>query len=120
MFKDDCLDRPQSGDGTANQVDFTVCKQGRVLRCTCSAELNGLVHGIESPLILQLILHHSYCGTTGPPGQLDKLEAGLDLGVDAKAIFDAVKAVDVCDPAGSSRKAHLISLRDCNEVLARR
>ena len=42
----------------------------------------------------------------GVPHQfVDKLEAGqlyppLDLGVDAKAVFDAVKATDVCDAVG--------------------
>ena len=48
---------------------------------------------------------------------VDLLEAGrlyppLDLGADARAVYDAVSASDVCDPAGSSQKLHLISVRD--------
>ena len=36
----------------------------------------------------------------------------LDLCVDARAVYDVVAATDVCDPAGSSLKLHLTSVRD--------
>lgn len=36
----------------------------------------------------------------------------LDVAADARAVFDAVVAVDVCEPQGSSSKFHLISVRD--------
>ena len=42
----------------------------------------------------------------------DKLCPPLDLWVDARAVRDAVAASDICDPAGSSLKVHLISVRD--------
>ena len=36
----------------------------------------------------------------------------VDMCVDARAVYDAVAASDVCDPAESSLKLHLISVRD--------
>ena len=36
----------------------------------------------------------------------------IDVCVDAKAVFDAIAASDVCDPADGSLKLHLISVRD--------
>ena len=48
---------------------------------------------------------------------IDLLERGLmypplDVCVDAGAVYDAIAATDVCEPAGSSFKFHLISVRD--------
>ena len=34
------------------------------------------------------------------------------MAVDARAVFDAISASDICDPAESSLKLHLISVRD--------
>ena len=39
------------------------------------------------------------------------LELPIELVGDARSIFDAIKAPDVCDPAESSLKLHLISVR---------
>lgn len=48
---------------------------------------------------------------------IDLLEKGLmylplDLCVHARAVYDAIAATDACEPAGSSLKLHLISMRD--------
>ena len=99
-------------------VDFTVRRQRRVVRSTFSAELNGLVDSVEQMMLLQVTLHQIYCGTTQTPEDMvDMLENGglyppLDICVDARAVFDAVAATDTCEPAESSLKLHLISVRD--------
>lgn len=99
-------------------LDFTVRRQRRVVRSTFSAELNGPVDSIEQVLLLQCTLHRIYCGTTRTPEHMiDLLEGGtlyppIDFCVDAKAVFDAIRASDACEFAGSSLKLHLISVRD--------
>ena len=70
-------DQPHSAGGLANFVDFTVRRQRRVLRSTFSAELNGLVDSVEQLLLLQLTLHHIYCGThQSPEEMIDLFEHG--------------------------------------------
>ena len=41
-----------------------------------------------------------------------KLYPPVDVCVDARAVFDALAASDVCDPSEPSLKLHLISVRD--------
>lgn len=36
----------------------------------------------------------------------------FDLCVDARVAYDAIAAIDACEPAGNSLKLHLISVRD--------
>ena len=40
-----------------------------------------------------------------------KLDPPIQLVGDARSVFDALKASDVCDPAEASLKLHLISVR---------
>ena len=40
-----------------------------------------------------------------------KLDPPIELVGDARSVFDALKASDVCDPAEASLKLHLISVR---------
>ena len=118
LQSDDKDDRPMAADGKGNLIDFVCRKQRRVVRSTFSAELNGLIDSIEQLLLCQANLHEIYCGTTHSPQQLvDLMEHGcmyppIDVCVDARAVFDALAASDVCDPQESSLKLHLISVRD--------
>ena len=41
-----------------------------------------------------------------------KLQPPIKGIVDAKAVFDSIKASDVCEPAESSLKLHLLAIRD--------
>ena len=91
----------RSKNGKANLVDLVVRKQRRVARGLCSAELNGLVDGMEYILSLRVVLHQFDCAIAGSPP-----------GVDANAVYDATEATAMCDPAGSSLKLHLVSVRD--------
>ena len=106
-----------SSSGGANLVGFTVRRHRGVVRSTFSAELNGLVDPIEQLLLLQVSLRQVYCGIAQSPeiivdlSEIDKLYPPLDLGVDPRAVYDAIVASDVCEPAGSSFKLHLISVR---------
>ena len=48
---------------------------------------------------------------------MDKLDNGrilpaVDIAIDAKSLFDALAAADVCNPAEASLKMHLIAIRD--------
>lgn len=69
-------------------------------------------------LLLQCALHQIHCGTARTPERMiDLLEVGcmhppLDLCVDARAVYDAIRASDACEPAESSLKLHLISVWD--------
>ena len=109
---------PGSNSDVANLIDFTVRRQRRVVRSTFSAELNGVVDSVEQLLLLQVTLHQIYMGTSQTPEQMvDMLENGqlyppLDVSVDARAVYDAVSATDTCEPAGSSLKLHLLSVRN--------
>ena len=101
----------------ANLVDFIVRRQMRVVRSTFSAEFNGSVDSINQMLLLQCILHPIYCGTAqSPERMIDLFEKGLvypplDICVDAKAVYDAIAASDVCALAECSLEFHLISAR---------
>ena len=92
--------------------------QRRVVRLLFSAEFNGLVDSIEQMLLLQCALHRTYCGTTLTPDRMfDLFERGLvypplDVCAAARAVYDAIRASDACEPAGSSLNFLLISVRD--------
>ena len=122
VLHSDDSEGPGSKDGLANLVVFTVRRQRRVVRSTFSAELNGLVDSVEQLLLLQVTLHQLYTGTSQTPEMMvDMLEAGmlyppLDLSVDARAVYDAVAATDTCEPAESSLKLHLLSVRNRMET----
>ena len=98
--------------------DFTAKRQRRVVHSTFSAELNGLVDSVERLFLLQFILNQIYLGThQSPEDMIDLLEHGglypqLDIAVDARAVYDAVAAADVCDFQGFSFQLHLISVRN--------
>lgn len=102
--------------GQANLVDSIVRGQRRVLRSTCGAELNGLVVNVEPMLILQVIQHQAYRGTTqSPERMIGLLESGTvyppsGFCVDARVVCDAIVATDACEPAGLSFNLHLISV----------
>ena len=76
---------------------------------------NGLVGSMESLLLIQATLHNIHFGTDQTPEELvDMMETGrlyppIDFAVDARAVYDAIAASDVCDPRESSLKFHLIS-----------
>ena len=104
--------------GKANLIDLTVRRQRRAARSTFSAELHGLVDSTEQMLLPLVTLHQSDCGIEQSPGDMiDSLENGgshpkLHIDVDARAVCDAVAAVDAREPQGSSLKFHIISVRD--------
>ena len=103
--------------GNCHLVDFVVRRQKRVVRSTFSAELNALSDGIETALLIQLILHQVHCGTEATPEQLvhqmdhGQLYPPIDIFVDAKAVFDALVAKDAHPPSESSLYLLLISIR---------
>ena len=49
------------------------------------------------------LVHHQEQGHLYPP---------IDMVVDARAVFDSVKAMDICTPTECSLKLHLIAVRD--------
>ena len=50
-------DKPHGNNNKINSIDFTFGKRKRVVRSTCSAELDGLVDRVEQMLYLQRILY---------------------------------------------------------------
>ena len=110
--------RPHGSGDKANVVDFTVRRQRRVVRSTFSAELNGMVDSAEREVIFTVYIALDILWYSAGSGKNDRQLEGrlsyppLDLCVDARAVYDSVAATDVCEPAGSSLKLHLISVRD--------
>jgi len=102
----------------AHLVDWVSRKLKRVVRSTFAAELNALIDAIETLLLLQLIYHQIYCGTTESADELlVKMEDGglyppIDLMIDARSVLDAIAAAEVCTPAEASLRLHLIAVRD--------
>ena len=118
LVQDDQEGKPGSLSGSCHLVDYTCRRQRRVVRSTFSAELNGAVDSIEGVMLVQMGYHQLLNGTSEDATALAKaLDAGkltppIDVATDARAVFDAVRAADVCEPAESSLKLHLISIRD--------
>ena len=88
------------------------------MRSTFSAELNGLIDSLEIAILIQVALHQIYVGCTTDSATMakmldeGKLQPPLDAVIDAKAVFDAIAAIDACNPTESSLKLHLLSIRD--------
>ena len=118
LTADDQPEKPDSLSGACHLVDHACRRQRRVVRSTFSAELNGEVDSVEGVLLLQVAYHQLLCGTDDNATALAKaLDAGqltppVDVSTDARAVYDAISATDVCEPAESSLKLHLISIRD--------
>ena len=109
---------PASPDGGCHLIEFCCRRQRRVQRSTFAAELNGLVDSLEVTVLIQMALHQLLHGCKATAAQLAEaleeghLSPGLDAVVDARAVFDAVRAADVCDPQECSLKLHRLALRD--------
>ena len=99
-------------------IEFVCRRQRRVVRSTYSAELNGLIDSIETAILVQILFHQIWHGcdqSVAMMAQLQeegKLEPAIKGAVDAKAVFDSIRASDVCEPAESSLKLHLLAVRD--------
>ena len=65
-----------------------------------------------------VLLHQVYCETDHSAQDLvDLLKAGslyppIDVAVHARAVYDALTAAELCEPAESSLKVHRISVSD--------
>ena len=109
----ECGVTPHVGNGKANPIDFMKRRQRSVVRSTFSAELNGLVVITHHMLPLRCTLHPIYCGTArSPERMIDLLERcsmhpPLDLCAAARAVYDAIAATDVCEPAGSTNNCQM-------------
>ena len=89
-----------------------------MVRFTFSAEQNGLVDSIDQFLLMQASLHQINCGTSQSPEEsiyiLEHAQVypPAHVVVDARAVFDAFVANDVCDSQERCLKLLLISVRD--------
>jgi len=107
-----------SPEGNCHLLEYVCRRQRRVVRSTYSAELNGLIDSVEITLLVQFMLHQLYRGTDQSSTQLARAQEDGQLypvvkaATDAMAVFSSVAAPDICDPAESSLKLHLLSLRD--------
>ena len=107
-----------SPDGNCHLLEFVCRRQRRVVRSTYSAELNGLIDSVEITLLVQFLLHQLFVGTSQSYAQLARAQESGQLkppvraATDARAVFDSVKAPDVCEPQECSLKLHLLALRD--------
>ena len=94
-----------------------------MVRSTFSAELNGLIDSIETAMLIQYMMFEVWFGCNHKPADMARwqeeglLQPDVLAATDARAVFDAVAAVDICEPAECSLKLHLLALRD---KLARR
>ena len=99
-------------------IEFICGRQRRVVRSTYSAELNGLIDSIEKAILVQILFHQIWCACDQSVADMatlqeeGKLQPPIKGVVDAKAVFDSIRASDVCEPAESSLKLHLLAIRD--------
>ena len=104
--------------GTCHMLEYVCRRQRRVVRSTYSAELNGLVDSVEVTRLVRILFHQILHGTDQESFDMaraqdeGKLRPHIKAATDAKAVFDSVAAPDICDPAESSLKLHLLALRD--------
>ena len=111
-------DELTTGEGLCHLIEFICGRQRRVVRSTYSAELNGLIDSIEKAILVQILFHQIWCGCDQSVAVMatlqeeGKLQPPIKGCVDAKAVFDSIKASDVCEPAESSLKLHLLAIRD--------
>ena len=109
---------PAAADQQCHLVEYMSKRQRRVVRSTFSAELNALIDALEVAILVQMAYHQIANGGSQSATELAaELEGGrlmprIDAVVDAKAVFDAIAATDVCNPMECSLKLHLLSLRD--------
>ena len=79
---------------------------------------NSMVDSTEQVLLVQCILHQIYQRIAQRfEIMIDMLEIGqmyppFELRVDARAVYDAISAPNVCEPVGCSLQLYLISVRD--------
>ena len=106
------------GEGLCHMIEFICGRQRRVVRSTYSAELNGLIDSIEKAILVQILFHQIWCACDQSVADMatlqeeGKLQPPIKGVVDAKAVFDSIRASDVCEPAESSLKLHLLAIRD--------
>ena len=107
-----------SSSGVSHLIEYQCRRQRRVVRSTFSAELNSLLDGLESAMTIQIIFHELEFGCSTMPGSLARMQEEGQLvppliaATDARAVFDAVAAAEICAPAESSLALHLLSIRD--------
>ena len=86
-------------------IEFICGRQRRVVRSTYSAELNGLIDSIEKAILVQILFHQIWCARDQPVADMatlqeeGKLQPPIKGVVDAKAVFDSIRASDVCEPS---------------------
>ena len=118
LFAETAENELTTGEGLCHMIEFVCRRQRRVVRSTYSAELNGLIDSIETAILVQILFHQIWHGcdqSVAMMAQLQeegKLEPAIKGAVDAKAVFDSIRASDVCEPAESSLKLHLLAVRD--------
>ena len=114
----ECGDQLINSHGEVQVIDYVVRKLRRVVRSTFAGELNALLDSIETMIVIQMILYQLYYGAEeSAEVMMEKLEAGaleprIELAMDARSVFDALAALDVCTPQEASLKLHLIAIRD--------
>ena len=107
-----------STEGRCHMLEFICRRQRRVVRSTFSAELNGLIDSVETAILIQIMMYELWHGCGQDFSKLanmqedGQLEPYIMLATDARAVFDAIAATDVCEPAECSLKLHLLALRD--------
>ena len=114
-----CQDKPGAlASCPVHLLDFIVRRLKRVVRSTFAAELNALIDAVETLILDQMVLHQVRCGTEETAEMLlhrldhGKLYPPIEALVDARSVYDALVAADVCTPMEASLKLHIIALRD--------
>jgi hypothetical protein len=107
-----------SSSGKCHLIEYQCKRQRRVVRSTFSAELNGLIDSIETAMLIQYMMFEVWYGCDHKPDDMARwqeeglLQPDVLAATDARAVFDAVAAADICEPAECSLKLHLLALRD--------
>ena len=118
MLADTVPGQIASSTGLCHLIEYQCRRQKRLVRSTFSAELNGLIDTVETLMLIQIMFYEFKYGSCRSATELSKmqedglLEPAIQIATDARAVFDAIAATDSCEPAESSLKLHLLSIRD--------
>ena len=103
--------------GEQQLVDWFARKQPHVCRSTFAAELHSVLDGVNQAFIVQSLLTEMRvgCKTAAQLAALQdagRLEPKLHVCVDAKSVWDAVRADTVAVPADKHLFLHVLKMRE--------
>ena len=116
LMRDEGSGHPRP-DGVFNVLEWYSRKQRRVTRSTFAAELQALIDSLEIGRVIvytvsELLMPRATPSQLAKAGDFGKLPVALEACVDAKSVFDALKASETKIPSESSLILVLLQVKE--------